>query len=127
MSYVRCVNNMPYLRILGQPEQTEPLYSLVVGKIYKALSDPSAERHEMIRVIDESYGEPGSQDGYLYPADYFEPFVPNGRRRMAATITVHLDEFTQGVLHAEATAADRSVSALVREWIEERLDLPAAA
>ena len=127
MSYVRCVNNMPYLRILGQPEQTEPLYSLVVGKTYKTLSDPSAERHGMIRVIDESYGEPGSQDGYLYPADYFEPFVPNGRQRMAATITVHLDEFTQGVLHAEATAADRSVSALVREWIEERLDLPAAA
>jgi hypothetical protein len=127
MNYVKCVKNLPYLFPPGEPPQVEPLISLVVGKVYKALPDPPAEGHGMIRVIDESYGEPGSQDGYLYPADYFEPFVPNGGRRMAATITVHLDEFTQGVLHAEATAADRSVSALVREWIEERLDLPVAA
>ena len=31
-----------------------------------------------------------------------------------------------GILHTEALVADRSMSALVREWLEERLDLPAA-
>ncbi|MBI3960109.1 MAG: hypothetical protein HY328_14950 [Chloroflexi bacterium] len=127
MSYVKCVNNMPYLFPPGEPQQVEPLVSLVMGKVYKTLPDLPAERHGLIRVIDETFGESGSEDGYLYPAEYFEPFVPNDNRRMAATVTVHLDEFTQGVLYAEATAADRSVSAFVREWIEERLDLPVTA
>ncbi|HRJ43285.1 MAG: hypothetical protein KJZ86_18295 [Caldilineaceae bacterium] len=124
MSYVLCVNNAPYIHIAGEPEQTEPLLSLTVGKVYKALPDPLAERHGDIRVIDESYGEAGSEGGYLYPADYFQPFVPNGNQRMTAAITVHLDEFTRGVLNAEAVAANMSVSRLIREWIEERLDLP---
>jgi hypothetical protein len=31
-----------------------------------------------------------------------------------------------GILHVEALAADRFMTALVREWLEERLDLPAA-
>jgi hypothetical protein len=30
----------------------------------------------------------------------------------------------QGVLHAEAVAARKSISALLREWIDERLDFP---
>ena len=41
--------------------------SLEVRKIYQALPDASAARHQLIRVIDES-GE-----DYLYPADYFVP------------------------------------------------------
>lgn len=127
MSYVLCVNNAPYIHIPGEPEQTEPLLSLTVGKVYKALPDMTAERYGSIRVIDESFGEPGSEDGYLYPADYFQPFLPNGNQQMTTAITVHLDEFTRGVLNAEAVAADMSVSRLVREWIEERLDLPTAA
>lgn len=38
--------------------------------------------------------------------------------------TLRLDEITKGVLHAEAVAAKKSISALLREWIDERLDLP---
>jgi hypothetical protein len=39
--------------------------SLEPRKIYQALSDPNAEAHRQLRVIDES-GE-----DYLYPANYF--------------------------------------------------------
>ena len=39
--------------------------SLEPRKIYRVLSDVIAEKHGMVRVIDES-GE-----GYLYPAAYF--------------------------------------------------------
>jgi hypothetical protein len=39
--------------------------SLEVRKLYRALRDSAAERHKMIRVIDES-GE-----AYLYPTDRF--------------------------------------------------------
>ena len=39
--------------------------SLEVRKIYKVIPDQEAEKHELIRVVDES-GE-----DYLYPAAYF--------------------------------------------------------
>ncbi len=39
--------------------------SLEFGKVYRVLSDPKAEQHKMLRVIDES-GE-----DYLYPENYF--------------------------------------------------------
>lgn len=39
--------------------------SLEVRKIYRALPDRSAERHAMLRIVDES-GE-----DYLYPAKFF--------------------------------------------------------
>ena len=51
--FVVCVNNEGYAA------------SLELRKIYRALSDPQAAAHDLIRVIDES-GE-----DYLYPADYF--------------------------------------------------------
>lgn len=41
--------------------------SLELRKIYELLSDRVAEKHQQVRVIDES-GE-----DYLYPADYFAP------------------------------------------------------
>ena len=41
-----------------------------------------------------------------------------------SSLTIYLDEYLKGVLHAEAIASDKSVSALAREWMEERLDLP---
>ena len=41
--------------------------SLERRKIYVALRDPAAEKHHLLRVIDES-GE-----DYLYPAEYFVP------------------------------------------------------
>ena len=51
--FVVCVRNT------GHPA------SLEVRKIYRALSDRTAEKHGMLRVVDES-GE-----GYLYPAKFF--------------------------------------------------------
>jgi len=43
--------------------------SLEVRKIYNPLPDPEANKHHLIRVIDES-GE-----DYLYPQDFFIPIV----------------------------------------------------
>lgn len=58
--FVICINN-------NNPE------SLVVGKVYRTLPDADAAEHNLIRVIDETYGEPGSEDGYLYPTSMFVP------------------------------------------------------
>ncbi len=44
--------------------------SLIVGKVYRTLSDAEAKGHDMLRVIDEDRSEP---DGYLYPAAMFAP------------------------------------------------------
>ena len=123
MSYAKCICNRPYLQPPRQPEREEPLFGLTIGNVYKVISDPIADQHGMIRVIDESFGEAGSDNGYLYPASYFEPFLPQ-RDQSPSSLTIYLDEYVKGVLHAEAVASDRSVSALVREWVEERLDLP---
>lgn len=123
MSYARCICNQPYLHAPDQPRQEEPLFGLTVGKVYKVISDPAAEQHGMMRIIDESFGEPGSENGYLYPSDYFEPFLPN-EQFSRSSLTIHLDEYVKGVLHAEAVASNKSVSALMRDWVEERLDLP---
>ena len=123
MSYAKCINNRPYLQPPNLPEQEGPLFGLTVGKVYKVISDPVAERHGMIRIIDESFGEPGSENGYLYPADYFEPFLPS-TDSSRCSLTIYLDEYVKGVLHAEAVASEKSVSALMRDWVEERLDLP---
>ncbi len=127
MSYVKCINNKPYIKLPGEPLQEEPLFGLTIGKVYKTITDRTAEKRGLIRVIDESFGEPGSEDGYLYPDEYFEPFTPNGSSQGVSPVTFYLDDFLKGVLHAEAVAADKSVSALVREWVEEHLDLPAPA
>ena len=123
MSYAKCISNRPYLNPPDQSEQEGPLFGLTVGKVYKVISDPIAEQHGMIRIIDESYGESGSENGYLYPAGYFEPFIPH-EDPSRSSLTIYLDEYVKGVLHAEAIASDKSVSALMREWVEERLDLP---
>ena len=44
--------------------------SLVVGKVYRVLSDAEAEACDLIRVLDEDKSE---SDGYLYPASMFVP------------------------------------------------------
>jgi hypothetical protein len=47
--------------------------SLIIGRVYRVLPDEDAVQHNLIRVIDETWGEPGSEDGYLYPASMFAP------------------------------------------------------
>jgi hypothetical protein len=56
--FVICINN-----------ESNPA-SLILGKVYRALSDTEAEAHGMLRVLDEDKSEP---DGYLYPAAMFAP------------------------------------------------------
>ncbi|MDE0141813.1 MAG: hypothetical protein OXI80_13375 [Caldilineaceae bacterium] len=99
------------------------MFGLTIGKVYKVISHPVAERDGMIRIIDESFGEPGSENGYLYPADYFEPFLPS-TDSSRCSLTIYLDEYVKGVLHAGAVASKKSVSALMPDWVEQHLDLP---
>jgi signal recognition particle receptor subunit beta len=54
-NFVICINNKDYST------------SLVIRKIYEALTDADAEQNNQIRVIDES-GE-----DYLYPQEFFIP------------------------------------------------------
>ena len=53
--YVVCIKNGDYLA------------SLEVRKIYRALPDDFAAKHDLIRVIDES------EEDYLFPKSYFIP------------------------------------------------------
>ena len=53
--FLVCVNNKGYEA------------SLEIRKLYENIPDKEAERHEQVRIIDES-GE-----DYLYPASYFAP------------------------------------------------------
>jgi hypothetical protein len=103
--YVRCIKNDDYE------------IDLTVGQVYKALPLTDVEKDTgVIRVIDNE-GE-----DYLYDTSYFEPFQPDGvASELTDSLTVHLDAFTKGILHAEALAANKTMSALVREWINERL------
>jgi hypothetical protein len=104
MQYVRCLNNAGYE------------VSLTVGKVYKILPDNTDA--VSIRVIDNE-GE-----DYLYDASRFEPLTVKDEST-ESSITVHLPLYLKGILGAEALAAHKSMSALMREWIDERLDLAA--
>jgi hypothetical protein len=95
------------------------LVTLVVGQVYK-VAPPDENDGDLLRVIDES-GE-----DYLYPARYFEPLSIDDEET-SETIATYVPAWLKGVLHAEAVAANISMSALVRTWLEERLDLPAKA
>ena len=121
MNYVRCINNQTYVRMSGEPVNGA-LADLTIGAVYKVLPTPQHERDTgMIRIIDNS-GE-----DYLYPANYFQPFdsgtlAAEGGAGHAA-LTIHLDPRTKAILRAEAFATHQSMGALVRQWIEERLEL----
>jgi hypothetical protein len=53
--------------------------SMILGKVYRTVSDAEAEAHNMLRVIDEDKSE---LDGYLYPASMFVPIeLPEVARR----------------------------------------------
>jgi hypothetical protein len=69
-NYVICINN-----------ESNPA-SLILGKVYRKLSDADAESHNMLRVIDEDTAEP---DGYLYPASIFATIeLPESAQRALA-------------------------------------------
>ncbi|MCB0110209.1 MAG: hypothetical protein KDE53_30020 [Caldilineaceae bacterium] len=108
MTYVRCINNRGYEA------------SLTDGAIYKVLpteSDPAS-----LRIIDNE-GE-----DYLYDIGRFEVVAYQDDLFDASeVVTIHLDPLLKGIVRAEALAAQKSVSALLRQWIDERLDLPVEA
>jgi hypothetical protein len=116
MNYVRCIKNTGFIYDQNGELFDDTIPDLVIGRVYK-VAPPAENDGEMLRIIDES-GE-----DYLYPASYFEPIVRHQRMKHQRVISVHLDDFTKDVLHAEAVAARKSVSALLRTWIDERLDL----
>lgn len=114
MNYVVCIQNQTLA--LDEPTDTYGA-ELIVGQVYKVVPpDPNDDPHQL-RIID------GSGEDYLYPADYFKPLVPNGNYA-SESVTVHLPPHVKGILHAEAVAAHKSVSSLLRDWIDERIDLP---
>ena len=120
MKYVRCLKNKTYIHFHDQPLRDEALASLTVGRVYKALPPTEDERRlGELRIIDNE-GE-----DYLYPADYFETVSFSAARKPDETATIHLDALTNDILRAEAIAARKTISALLRDWIDERLDLPA--
>ncbi|CUS03677.2 conserved protein of unknown function [Candidatus Promineifilum breve] len=56
--FVICINN-----------ESNPA-SLILGKVYRSISDETAEQLGLLRVVDEDSSEP---DGYLYPSSMFVP------------------------------------------------------
>lgn len=123
MSYVRCVDNRAYLQFPEKPLLDEPS-TLTIGRIYKTLPAAVHEReHGWLRVVDDT-GE-----DYLFPASYFELIDLKAAEfaDVSSTVTLHLSSLLKGILQAEAAASHKSVSGLLREWLDERLDLAVTA
>ena len=118
---MRCINNKAYVHVPDEASNGA-LADLTIGAVYKVLPTAQHERDTgVIRIVDNS-GE-----DYLYPDSYFQPLdenmVPAEWQSGHTTLTLHLDQRTKAILHAEALAAHTSMGALVRQWIEERLEL----
>ena len=123
--YMRCIENRQFIHAQSEPLPDEEIYGLTIGKVYKCVPDKQAEKHGMIRVIDESFGEPGSEEGYMYPQIYFEPL--DFSQKKLESVALQVPAYMKDILHAEAVAADMSVSAFIRKWLDEHLDLPEMA
>lgn len=119
MSYVKCINNKAYIQFADEPIDDADTTDLTIGQIYKALpQSQDDQRLGELRVYDDT-GE-----DYLFPASYFEPYVGCEDEEAAESLTIHLNTYVKNILRAEALASQKSMSALLREWIDERLDLP---
>ncbi|MBI3960336.1 MAG: hypothetical protein HY328_16100 [Chloroflexi bacterium] len=86
------------------------------GQYYQILPDP-AEEYGRLRVIDNT-GE-----DYLYDAEEFEEV--KDLARLSTELTVLLGVPAKAAILQIANRRGVSMSALLREWIDERLDLPA--
>lgn len=110
--YARCIDNTGYE------------ISLRVGQVYRVLDRPTASANTVV-VLDETYGEPGSEQGYIFDRSRFQ-FLEQAdlQTQKSISVTTHLDEFTWLHLRDEAHRQNKTVSTLLREWLEERVDLP---
>ena len=111
MRYARCVNN--------QGNEA----SLQIGTIYRVLATTKIEQESgMIRIIDNE-GE-----DYLYPVRWFEAVSEQElMAEFSQPLTIHLNEVMKIAIRDMARTKGISMSALLRLWIDERLDLPEAA
>ncbi len=108
MNYMKCINN--------QGNEA----SLTIGVIYRSLpTTPLEDKTGMVRVIDNE-GE-----DYLYPRRWFELVQEQAMTsELSEFVTVHLTGRSKIAIRDIANAKGVSMSAIVREWIDERLDLP---
>jgi len=111
MRYVKCLENS------GNE------ISLERGVIYQTLPLTTTEKESgMVRVIDNE-GE-----DYLYPARWFEPVAEEELRSvLSELLTVRLNGVAKLAIRDIANRQGVSMASVVREWIEERLDLPTPA
>ena len=99
-------------------ENTGYEVSLTPRQVYEVIPDP-AEVNGMIRVIDNS-GE-----DYLFETDLFEPL--DNLTALTTDVTVGLTWPMKATIYRLANQRGISMSALLREWIDEHLDLPSVA
>ncbi len=92
--------------------------SLTPGQFYQVLPD-QAEEHGLLRVVDNT-GE-----DYLFDADLFEEV--QDLSSFFTDLTVGLSVPMKATIYQLANQQGKSMSALLREWIDERLDLPVGA
>ena len=92
--------------------------SLTPGQFYRVLPD-KAEAHDMLRVVDNT-GE-----DYLFDADLFENV--NDLAGWLTDLTISVTIPMKATIRQIANQRGISMAALLREWIDERLDLPAMA
>lgn len=109
--------NAKYVRCIANGKDS---ISLTVGEIYETLPLAEAEQKDgWLRIIDNE-GEP-----YLHPAQLFE-VIDEATFALNHTeaITVHLTGLLKLKIRDAAHAKGISLSALLREMAEGRLDLP---
>ena len=95
--------------------QTGDPLSVTPGQYYQVISDP-AEADGMLRIIDNT-GE-----DYLYDADLFEE--ASDLSSLTTDLSVGLTVPMKAAILQQANLRGLSMAALLREWIDERLDLP---
>jgi hypothetical protein len=92
--------------------------SLTPGQFYQALPD-AAEEHGLVRVVDNT-GE-----DYLFDAELFEEV--QDLSSFFTELIIGLSVPMKATIYQLANQQGKSMSALLREWIDERLDLPIGA
>lgn len=104
-----------YAKCLGNGGDT---LSLTPGQFYQIVPD-EAEAHGLLRIVDNT-GE-----DYLFDADLFEEVYDLSS--LFTELTVGLSIPMKATIYQLANQQGKSMSALLREWIDERLDLPVGA
>lgn len=92
--------------------------SLTPQRAYEVIPDP-AEANGMVRVIDDT-GE-----DYLFEMDLFREI--DNLTGVATEVTIGVTWPMKAAIHRIASQRGVSMSALLREWIDEHLDLPLSA